>query len=147
MTIVRYRHFLAVAEERHFGRAALRLGIAQPPLSQSIRRLEYALGVALFVRSTQTVRLTPAGEAFWPEARVAVAAADRAVELARAASEVGAAVRVGAVSLALFGSLPRLLRVAREPRPVSARRVRVDECAIAPAGFGRVGPRPSFAAV
>ena len=114
MAAQRFRHFLAVVEEGHFGRAAARLGMKQPPLSQSIRRLERDLGVALLERTASGLRLTSAGEAFLPEAQAAVAAAERATVLARAAATPRKAVRVGVVSVALWEILPGLLRTARQ---------------------------------
>jgi len=73
----RLRYFVAVAEERHFGRAATRLHMSTPPLSQRIRELEAELSLQLFERSSRSVRLTDAGERLLGEARAVLIAADR----------------------------------------------------------------------
>ena len=115
MDLQRLRHIVVLAEEGHFGRAAARLGMAQPPLSQSIQRSERDLGVALFKRTRTGVYLTVAGQALLPEARAAVAAGERAAALARAAVSSNP-VRIGVASTALWSPLPALLRVASQGR-------------------------------
>lgn len=113
------RAFLHVAEDLHFGRAAARLFIAQPALSRMIRTLEADVGVALLERSTRRVRLTPAGEAFAAECRLALAHLGRAVNAAQAAAEGGEGrLRVGYMDFAINGRLPQLLQAfrARHPR-------------------------------
>ncbi|MCL6516109.1 LysR substrate-binding domain-containing protein [Alicyclobacillus sp.] len=111
-------YFVAVAEERHFGRAAQRLQMTQPPLSQQIRQLEEELGVTLLQRNARRVELTPAGEVFLDEARKVLAQAERAVELARRAGrgELGR-LRVGFVGSATYDVLPAVLRMFRRQRP------------------------------
>ncbi|PPK64105.1 LysR substrate-binding domain-containing protein [Actinokineospora auranticolor] len=88
--------FLAIAEELHFGRAAARLHLAQPSLSQHLQRLERSVGVELVSRNSHEVRLTPAGEAFRELARDVVARVDKAAHAARAAAAGRAGtIRVG----------------------------------------------------
>jgi DNA-binding transcriptional LysR family regulator len=112
------RAFLAVADELHFGRAALGLFTTQPALSRMIRNLEQAIGVALFERSTRKVRLTSAGEAFAAECRLALGHLDRATSAAHdAAAGRQGRLRVGYMDFAINGALPGLLRAFRESVP------------------------------
>jgi len=112
------RSFLTVAEELHFGRAAARLHISQPPLSQQIRRLEDEIGARLFRRTNRRVQLTPAGRAFLTEARQAIASAERAVGAAQRAErgELGELV-VGYVTSSTYGPLPDVIRMFRKRLP------------------------------
>lgn len=95
MEIRQLRYFLAVAELRHFGRAAEQLHIVQPAVSQQIRRLEHELGGQLFHRTTRTVELTPTGVAFLTHAREILAAVDRASHVARQPHDGKTTLRVG----------------------------------------------------
>jgi DNA-binding transcriptional LysR family regulator len=81
------RYFIAVADHRHFGRAATALRVAQPSLSRQIRRLEQQIGVRLFDRTPQSTRLTKAGEAFLPRAKALLRSATQAVAQARDAAQ------------------------------------------------------------
>ena len=112
------RYFLAVADELHFGRAAERLHISQPPLTVAIRRLERELGSELFDRTTRRVSLTPAGEAFRSRIQPALAELDDAAgDVAEAASGRSGRLRVGFVSSASYTTVPEAIRVFRQRRP------------------------------
>ncbi|MGR4867915.1 LysR family transcriptional regulator [Variovorax sp. LARHSF232] len=113
-----WRQFLAVAEELHFGRAAARLHMTQPPVTQAIAQLEKTLGVLLFDRTRRRVALTPAGEALVPEVRELLARAQALPARARAAAagEVGR-VRLAFVSTIGFERLPAWVRDFRAASP------------------------------
>jgi len=118
MELRHLRYFVAVAEELHFGRAAARVGIAQPPLSQQVRQLEQELGVTLFDRTRRRVELTPAGRAFLEESQRVLAQAEHAAHTARRAGrgEIGR-LAVGFVPSADLDVLPRVLRAWRARYP------------------------------
>jgi DNA-binding transcriptional LysR family regulator len=108
------RYFVAVAEEQHVGRAARRLGIAQPPLSRAIQRLERRLGVTLFDRTPRGSILTEAGEVLLGEARVALDAVAAAVRRTRRAGQVPARLTVAVKPRGDAGLLPDILAVYRD---------------------------------
>jgi DNA-binding transcriptional LysR family regulator len=111
-------YFLAVAEERHFGKAAKRLGMSQPPLSQQIQVLEQSLGVKLFERSRQGVRLTREGsEILGPVQRFMEHAQRLQVEVLDARQGRDTSVTIGAVNAAIFDIMPRLTRIAKQRYP------------------------------
>lgn len=118
MELRHLRYFVAVAEERHFGRAAARLHIAQPPLSQQIKQLETELGVALLTRSTRRVELTAAGRRYLDRAQAILAAVDAAGTEAHrvAAGEVGT-ITIGFTGSATYELLPTLARTLRAEYP------------------------------
>ena len=120
MEIRQLRYFLAVAEDLHFTRAAQRLHIAQPALSQQIRQLEEEVGARLLERTNRRVALTPAGETFRMRAALVVEQANRALT---EASQIGrgeaGTISIGFVSSAVCGILPDLLRLFRESVPAA----------------------------
>ncbi len=119
MELRHLRYFLAVAEEASFTRAAARVGIGQPPLSQQIQSLEKELGTALFVRTPQGARLTDAGAAFLVEVRRVLVDVDRAADTARrAARGESGRLRLGFTASAAFNPVvPALIRDYRRAWP------------------------------
>lgn len=104
------RCFVAVAEELHFGRAAERLRMTQPPLSRQIQKLEHSIGVTLLDRNNRSVALSAAGRAFLTEARRLLVTADNAPDLARRiARGASGTVRIGFTAVSAFGVLGPLL--------------------------------------
>ncbi|HLG70001.1 MAG TPA: LysR substrate-binding domain-containing protein [Chloroflexota bacterium] len=118
MELHHLRAFIAVAEELHFGRAAARLHVSQPPLSQQIQRLERELGARLFDRTRRSVKLTPAGEVLLQEARGIVDEVEHAREaVQRASSGAAGRLRIAFVGAAAYEALPRCVRTFRRHYP------------------------------
>nr|WP_276539233.1 LysR family transcriptional regulator [Chromobacterium alkanivorans] len=112
------RYFVAVAEELHFGRAALRLHISQPPLSLTIRQLEREIGALLFERDNKTVALTAAGAVLYREARQLLRRAEEVADIAaRAGRGLAGRLRLGFVSAMLSRGLPEGVRVFQRQAP------------------------------
>ena len=118
MELRHLRYFAVLADELHFGRAAERLAISQPPLSVAIRQLEDAVGARLFERNSKQVRLTPAGQALRASARKLLRQAEEAALEARevAAGSAGR-LRIGFVGAMLYRGLPQALRAFQASHP------------------------------
>ena len=113
------KYFIAVAEELHFGHAAERLHMAQPPLSQQIKKLEQELGVQLLNRTKRKVELTPAGKLFLDEARLTLQQAERAQRIAQEAERgMRGRLRIGFVTSACYSIVPILIRRFRQENPL-----------------------------
>ncbi|UKA56355.1 LysR family transcriptional regulator [Arthrobacter sp. FW305-BF8] len=118
MELRQLRYFLVVADELHFGRAAERLHITQPPLTVAVKGLERELGVQLFDRTTRRVTLTAAGQAFRDRTQAAVADLDDAAgDVADVAAGKSGKIRVGFVSSASYTTVPEAIRAFRQQRP------------------------------
>lgn len=118
MKIIQLKYFLGLAEELHFGKAASRLHVSQPPLSRQIQALEQELRISLFVRSNQRVSLTEAGAAFYKDIRDIFTSLERAIDNARgiATGEVGR-LSIGMTGSVSYGIMPRLLREFSQQAP------------------------------
>jgi DNA-binding transcriptional LysR family regulator len=144
------RYFMTIADEKSFSRAATRLLIAQPSLSQQIKSLEQELGGPLLERLPTGVRLTPAGNAFLPEARSAVTHADRAARNARSALGLDAGeIEVATVTSVAYGVLPPAFKLWHERYPGTTialreytHRTALVEAVRGGVGDIAVGPRP-----
>ncbi|MFC7791021.1 LysR substrate-binding domain-containing protein [Streptomyces cinereoruber] len=118
MELRQARYFLALAQECHFGRAAARLHIAQPALSQQIKQLESEFGIALFHRSTRRVELTEAGRHLAGYARALVAEEERArIHMTELATGQAGRVSLGFIGTATYDVLPRVARTVRTELP------------------------------
>jgi DNA-binding transcriptional LysR family regulator len=115
------RCFVTVAEELHFGRAAARLNMTQPPLSRQIQVLEHIVDAPLLERTSRSVRLTPAGRSFLPEARRILKLAESASQVARriAMGKTGktGSLKLGYTAAAAYGYLPELIAACRARLP------------------------------
>lgn len=118
MDLRQLKYFMAVAEERHLGRAAQKLHLSQPPLTRQIQALEDELDAVLFVRTPRGMELTQAGEALLEDARTIRALAEQAKDRARRAGrgQIGR-LDLGVYGSAIFGVVPHILKLFRERHP------------------------------
>lgn len=127
MELRHLRYFAAVAESCHFGRAAERLHMAQPALSQAVRQLESELGTPLFVRTTRQVNLTPAGEFMYREALRVLGAVDDSVRgVRRIADGRLGLIRIAFTGTAAFTQLPRIARALKQELPGVSLEIHAD---------------------
>jgi len=113
------RYFLVLAEELHFGRAARRLSISQPPLSLNIQQLEASVGAVLLTRTSKQVALTAAGRAFVPAARALLAQALEAASLARDVGQgMAGSLSIGFAGTMLYSGLPDILARFQAQHPL-----------------------------
>lgn len=119
MDVRRLRYFSVLAEEKHFGRAAKKLALSQPPLSYAIKQLESELGAQLFTRNTRAVELTPAGLALRTEARALLGRMEEIKQQIRSVADGSSGVlRIGFGASMLYRGLPAILRDFRERFPL-----------------------------
>ena len=112
------KYFIALAEELHFGRAALRLAIAQPPLSRQIKKLENEIGIQLFNRTKRTVELTEAGKAFLEHVRRSFEEITKGMNIARSVARGEAGnLSIGFVHSAGYTTIPRIFRLMKTNFP------------------------------
>src|SRR6478609_2583385 len=150
VNLLQLRYFVSIAEEGSFTRAAERLLVAQPSLSQHMKSLEHELGGALLERLPKGVRLTAAGKEFLPEARAAVTHADRAKRNARSVFGLeGGELEVATVTSVAFGVLPPAFELWHANHPSTrialrefTHRQALDDAVRAGVGDIAVGPRP-----
>ena len=127
MELRHLRYFAAVAETKHFGRAAERLHLAQPVLSQAVRQLEAELGTPLFTRTTRQVHLTPAGEFLREEVtRILAAIEDSVRGVRRIAEGRQGLLRIGFTGSAAHTQLPRIARIVKRELPGLALEIHAD---------------------
>ncbi|WP_147822512.1 LysR family transcriptional regulator [Salidesulfovibrio onnuriiensis] len=118
MELRQLRYFLAVADEEHFGRAAEKLGMAQPPISQQIKRLEEEMGVQLFMRTSRKVELTKEGRAFAGTVRKTISDMEEGVNKVRMmARGEKARLRVGFIASAAHSDFPKMVAYFRRRHP------------------------------
>lgn len=116
--LTQLRSFVTVAEELHFGRAAARLNMTQPPLSRQIQVLEHVVGAKLLERSSRSVSLTVAGRSFLPEARRILKLSDSAARLAqRIALGRAGSIKIGFTAATAYSFLPRLVKTCLADLP------------------------------